>query len=138
MEHSLSDESMDRLTRLFEFFKTCPEEDRRILERFQETPGLKAGAPARREKHRAGARPRKRSAGEERTLADLAPGMLAVVSKVRARGAVRRRLLDMGILPDVEVTVTRVEPAGGRLHIDLQGFELHIDRAEAEAVLIRD
>jgi DtxR family Mn-dependent transcriptional regulator len=123
MEHNLSDEGMDRLTRLFEFFKTCPEKDRRVLERFQQSPGIGTRGAA---------------SGGEITLADLEPGESGVVSKVRARGALRTRLLDMGILPDVEIEVTRVDPSRRRHHIQLQGFDISLEQREARAVLIRD
>ncbi len=117
MEHSLSDEGMDRLTRLFEFIKTCPEEDRRFLERFH-----------------ASARPVDRR--DEQTLVDLKPGDHAVVSRVVARGPARRRLLDMGILPDTVVQLERVDSSRDTVRIRLQGFQIALERSEAEGVLV--
>jgi Fe2+ transport system protein FeoA len=55
---------------------------------------------------------------------------------VDGSGAVRQRLLDMGILPGVTIEVERVAPAGDPLWIRLQGYQLSLRRAEAKAIAI--
>jgi Fe2+ transport system protein FeoA len=67
---------------------------------------------------------------------DLKPGESGCVTQVNAAGAVRQRLLDMGILPDVQVDLERVAPAGEPVWIRLDGSQLALRRQEAQAVMI--
>jgi Fe2+ transport system protein FeoA len=69
-------------------------------------------------------------------VSDLAPGESGRVTRVNGKGAIRQRLLDMGILPDVSIRVGRIAPAGDPLWIRLQGFQLSLRRAEADAVFV--
>lgn len=70
------------------------------------------------------------------SIAQLKPGDSARVTQVNGTGAVRQRLLDMGILPDVTVEVERVAPAGDPIWIKLQGFQLSLRLKEASSVLV--
>ena len=51
-------------------------------------------------------------------------------------GAIRQRLLDMGILPKHLVEVERVAPAGDPIWIRLEGYQLSLRRAEASSILV--
>ena len=51
-------------------------------------------------------------------------------------GAIRQRLLDMGILPDTRIEVERVAPSGDPIWIRLQGFQMALRRVEAESIAI--
>jgi Fe2+ transport system protein FeoA len=70
------------------------------------------------------------------SLAQLTPGQRCRVRQIEGHGAIRQRLLDMGILPDAVIELARIAPAGDPLWIKLQGFELALRRTEAEAVKV--
>ena len=69
-------------------------------------------------------------------ISDLSPGESGTVRQVDGGGAVRQRLLDMGILPDVSIVFQRVAPAGDPLWIRLGGVQLSLRRTEADAVVV--
>jgi ferrous iron transport protein A len=58
------------------------------------------------------------------------------VTQVNARGAIRQRLLDMGMLPESRVEIERVAPAGEPIWLRLHGTQLALRRGEAEAVVV--
>ena len=132
MEHSLSDEGMDHLVRFFEFMHICPE-GQHLLERFQHCPHLQEGMPECSSCSHTCAQPHQE---QTMSIAQLKPGDSARVTQVNGTGAVRQRLLDMGILPDVTVEVERVAPAGDPIWIKLQGFQLSLRLKEASSVLV--
>ena len=70
------------------------------------------------------------------SIRDLEVGQQGRVVQVNARGAVRQRLLDMGLLPDVPVRLERLAPTGDPLWISLQESQIALRRKEAESVLI--
>jgi Fe2+ transport system protein FeoA len=59
------------------------------------------------------------------------------VWQVDARGAVRQRLLDMGLLPGARVAVERAAMAGDPIWIKLHGYQLSLRRAEAKAIRVQ-
>ena len=71
------------------------------------------------------------------TLFELNPGEHASVVKVRGDGALRLRLLDMGLVPGTDVKMLRRAPAGDPVEIALRGFCLSLRRADAETVEIK-
>ncbi|MBD3220214.1 hypothetical protein GF314_03150 [bacterium] len=134
-EHALSPETIDRLVRLFEYMEMCPE-GQDHLQRFHRCSLVHADvAPCPNDC------PGDPIALAERTdqmsIADLTPGQRGRVRQIEGQGAIRQRLLDMGILPDAEIELARVAPAGDPLWIRLQGFELALRRAEAASVKVQ-
>ena len=71
------------------------------------------------------------------SIASMKPGQSGVVTQITATGALRQRLLDMGILPETKVDVERSGPGGHPLWIRCQGARLALRRAEASSVLVR-
>ena len=69
-----------------------------------------------------------------RTLRDLKIGESAKVIKVHGEGALRRRIMDMGITKGVEVRVRKVAPLGDPIEITVRGYELTLRKADAEMV----
>ena len=69
-----------------------------------------------------------------RTLQDVAVGKSAVVKRLHGEGAVKRRIMDMGIVKGVEVAVRRVAPAGDPLELSLRGYDLSLRKDEAALV----
>ncbi len=68
------------------------------------------------------------------SLSDLPPGTNGVVAQIDAKGAIRQRLLDMGLLPDVELMVERIAPSGDPIWIRLDGSQIALRMKEAKAV----
>jgi len=68
------------------------------------------------------------------TLKDIRVGHRAKVIKVRGEGAIRRRIMDMGITKGVEIYVRRVAPLGDPMEIFVRGYELSLRKADADMV----
>ena len=68
------------------------------------------------------------------TLKDIKVGKTARVLKVHGEGAIRRRIMDMGITKGVEVYVRRVAPLGDPLELFVRGYELSLRNADAEMI----
>ncbi len=71
-----------------------------------------------------------------RLLRDLNPGDTATIVEVMGAGALRRRLLDMGITRGATVTLRKVAPLGDPLEVHLRGYELTLRRSEAEQIVV--
>lgn len=67
-----------------------------------------------------------------KTLKQIKPGERAVVSKLHGEGAVKRRIMDMGITKGVALTVRKVAPLGDPIELNVRGYELSIRKADAE------
>lgn len=68
------------------------------------------------------------------TLNNLPIGDEAIITKVGGEGALRCRLLDMGIIPKTKVKVQKVAPMGDPIEIRLRGYELTIRKEDAEKI----
>lgn len=71
-----------------------------------------------------------------RTLKDLRVGQSATVLKLEGEGAIRRRIMDMGITKGTEILVKRVAPLGDPLELTVRGYQLSIRKADAKKILI--
>ena len=69
-----------------------------------------------------------------KTLKDTRVGETAVVAKLHGKGAVKRRIMDMGITKGVEVYVRKVAPLGDPMELTVRGYELSVRRADAEMI----
>lgn len=65
-------------------------------------------------------------------LHELTVGMQAVVTKVSGEGALRLRLLDMGLIPGTKIKLIKVAPMGDPIEVRLRGYELTMRVDEAE------
>lgn len=72
----------------------------------------------------------------ERFLGDLKPGERACVECIQGCGAIRRRMMDMGIVPGVELEVVRRAPFGGPLQVRLKGYYLAMRRGECARIAV--
>lgn len=70
------------------------------------------------------------------TLRDAKIGDTVTVRKLTGEGAVRRRIMDMGLTKGTAVTVRKVAPLGDPIEITVRGYELSIRKADAEMVEI--
>ena len=71
------------------------------------------------------------------TLRDVEIGQKATVKKLHGEGAVRRRIMDMGITRGTEVYVRKVAPLGDPVEVTVRGYELSIRKADAEMIEVR-
>ena len=69
-----------------------------------------------------------------RTLKEARIGETVTVAKLNGAGAVKRRIMDMGITRGVEVYVRKVAPLGDPVEVTVRGYELSLRKADAEMV----
>ncbi|MBO4278425.1 MAG: ferrous iron transport protein A [bacterium] len=69
-----------------------------------------------------------------RTLKEVKIGETVKVSKINGEGAVKRRIMDMGITRGTEIYVRKVAPLGDPVEVTVRGYELSIRKADAAMV----
>lgn len=69
-----------------------------------------------------------------KTLRDVEPGASAQIVKLTGSGALRRRIMDMGLTRGTTVQVRKVAPLGDPVEITVRGYELSIRKSEAESI----
>lgn len=69
-----------------------------------------------------------------KTLKDAKVGETVTVTRLRGEGAVKRRIMDMGITRGVEIFVRKVAPLGDPMELNLRGYELSVRKADAEMI----
>ncbi len=69
-----------------------------------------------------------------KTLKDVKVGQNATVVKLHGEGAVKRRIMDMGITRGVEIHVRKVAPLGDPMELNVRGYELSVRKADAEMI----
>lgn len=72
-----------------------------------------------------------------RTLKDVKVGESAVIAKLHGEGALKRRIMDMGLTKGTEVYVRKVAPLGDPMELTVRGYELSVRRADAELIEVR-
>ena len=68
------------------------------------------------------------------TLKDVGIGSTVKVVKLNGSGAVKRRIMDMGITKGTEITVRKVAPLGDPMELTVRGYELSLRKADAENI----
>ena len=71
-----------------------------------------------------------------KTLKDVAIGDSAIVKRLSGEGALKRRIMDMGMTKGVEIFVRKVAPFGDPIEVTVRGYELSLRKAEAENILL--
>ncbi len=69
-----------------------------------------------------------------KTLKDVKVGQSAVVARLHGEGAVRRRIMDMGLTKGTEIYVRKVAPLGDPMELKVRGYELSVRKADAERI----
>ncbi len=69
-----------------------------------------------------------------RTLKDVNAGQTCTVVRLHGEGAVKRRIMDMGITKGVEIFVRKLAPLGDPMELNVRGYELSIRKADAEKI----
>lgn len=71
------------------------------------------------------------------TLRDTKCGQMVKVAKIHGEGAVKRRIMDMGITKNVEIYIRKVAPFGDPVEVTVRGYELSLRKADAEMVEVQ-
>ena len=69
-----------------------------------------------------------------RTLREAKPGESVIVTKINGAGAVKRRIMDMGITKGCSINVRKVAPLGDPVEITIRGYELSLRKEDAQMV----
>jgi DtxR family transcriptional regulator, Mn-dependent transcriptional regulator len=135
MEHCFSDAARDRLVCFFEYLNEVSEtESKQFLEGFRQY--IESGKSGGANRNLRGKRRKSKERTSLKTLAEIEAGQKGEVVQVGAKGAVRQRLLDMGLIPGSLVNVDRVAPTGDPIWIRLRGYQLSLRLSEARSVII--
>ena len=68
------------------------------------------------------------------TLKEVKPGNTVKVTKISGEGAIKRRIMDMGLTKGIEIFVRKVAPLGDPVEISVRGYELSVRKYDAELV----
>lgn len=71
-----------------------------------------------------------------RTLKELIPGERACIKAVIGHGSIRRRIVEIGLVPGVELMMERYAPLGNPVEIKTQGFHLSLRKDEADTIIL--
>ena len=71
------------------------------------------------------------------TLRDLKPGQQGKVTSISTTGAMKRRIMDMGVTPGVEIRVVKVAPLGDPVEVNVRGYELSVRKDEAAQIQVQ-
>ncbi len=71
-----------------------------------------------------------------RTLKDAKVGETVKVVKLTGQGAVKRRIMDMGIVKGTDIYIRKVAPLGDPVEVTVRGYELSLRKADADLVVI--
>ena len=69
-----------------------------------------------------------------KTLKDVKIGESAVIEKLHGEGALKRRIMDMGLTRGTQVYVRKVAPLGDPMELTVRGYELSVRKADAEMI----
>ena len=69
-----------------------------------------------------------------KTLREAKVGETVTVTRLNGSGAVKRRIMDMGITKGVEIRIRKVAPLGDPMELNLRGYELSVRKADAEMI----
>jgi DtxR family Mn-dependent transcriptional regulator len=129
IEHHINQKTFNRILQFIEFVETCPEGEPLWLSSFhyyvkhgkkpehcEEPQGLSKGGKTMK------------------FLSNLEVGKKCSVSRVVAQAAIKRKLLDMGIVPGVEIRIERIAPLGDPVDVLVKGYHLSLRKEEAEAI----
>ena len=71
------------------------------------------------------------------TLRNVGVGQTVTVSKITGVGAIKRRIMDMGLTKGTSVYVRKVAPLGDPIEVTVRGYELSLRKADAERVEVQ-
>lgn len=72
------------------------------------------------------------------TLRDAKVGQTVVVAKLQGEGAVKRRIMDMGITKGVEIYIRKIAPLGDPVEVTVRGYELSLRKEDAKMIVLKE
>lgn len=147
MEHVMDKEILRRLSRFAEFVKECPRAGEDWLRKFSDyyehnghiqpdaagTKRCLADLKKRIDEKKATEGSKESMA----TLDQLRTGQKAKIVRVGCRGAVGRRIVDMGVVRGAPIEVIRVAPMGDPIEVKIKGYNLSLRKEEAAAITVQ-
>lgn len=70
------------------------------------------------------------------TLSELNPGQGGKITSIGEKGPMRRRLMEMGVTPGIDIKVIKVAPLGDPMEVNIRGYELSLRKEEATQIII--
>lgn len=138
VEHYLNKDTMDRIVKLIKFIETCPEGEPLWLSRFHYF--VKHGEhPEKccREGNSMQVDDETDQVNKEHVkLSTLKVGQEAKVVRVSAESSLKRRLLDMGVVPGTKVRLEKIAPLGDPIDVIVKGYHLSLRKEEASAITV--
>lgn len=134
MEHGVDADTIDRILKLIECMKACPKGMPECLSRFDdyvETGDMPVAATDCEEVNVLGKE-------SDITLRSFKPGAKVKVTKLTGEGAVRRRMMDMGMVPGTTVEIERVAPLGDPIEVKVKGYHLSLRKNEAANIFVEE
>ncbi len=74
----------------------------------------------------------------DKTLNKMKPGDKAIIFKISGEGALKKKFLDMGVLPGTTMEIIRVAPLGDPVEIKIKGYNLTLRKEEAASIQVRE
>lgn len=71
-----------------------------------------------------------------KTLKEVKVGETVKVAKLNGEGAVKRRIMDMGITKGIEIYLRKAAPLGDPIEVTVRGYELSLRKADAEMIAV--
>jgi len=133
IEHHIHKETLDRILKFIQLVETCPEGEPLWLSSFHYY--VKHG---KKPEHCQEPENIAKGGAGMRDLSDLKVGQKGKVIRVIAESGIKRKLLDMGIVPGVEVKIQRVAPLGDPVDVLVKGYHLSLRREEAGAIAVEE
>jgi ferrous iron transport protein A len=73
-----------------------------------------------------------------RTLKEVKPGETVVVRRLMGEGALKRRIMDMGITKGISLFVRKVAPLGDPIEVRVRGYELSVRKEDAKLIIVEE
>ncbi|MCF7853787.1 MAG: metal-dependent transcriptional regulator [Candidatus Pacebacteria bacterium] len=146
LEHAIEKKVLDRLMAYADFVQNCPRGGAKWIHGFEHY--CREGRDSDRcercvelcledlRRTRRVSNATKQGESRMQTLDQLKPGDRARIARIERKGAVSRRLLDMGIVRGTPVEVVKVAPLGDPVEVKIKGYSLSLRKAEAAAVTV--
>ncbi|MGQ9778034.1 MAG: metal-dependent transcriptional regulator [Thermodesulfobacteriota bacterium] len=125
IEHYLSEETKEKLTQFIQFLEEYPEKKTFFVSKFKSF--IEKGEKEME---------KKKEKITDLTPNDLRPGEKGRVIRIKSKTSLKKRLLDMGIVPGSEIQLEKVAPLGDPIDILIKGYHLSLRKEEAKEILI--
>lgn len=141
MEHSIPKAIVDRFIQFVDFIQTCPRGGSKWIKGLSyqcDYDSTQQNCESCVNDCIEEIRERKKSKGDKKmeslTLRDLKPGQRCKIVKVRGRGEVNKRILEMGVTPGSVAELERIAPLGDPIDIKVKGYHLSLRKDEAAGI----